>query len=214
MGHALIRSGLIAVLALGTVGAAAADVIHLTNGSELRVEAWRDVGDAVEVAVGGGLMRISKSDIRKIDGKARRGDLYLRSNPTTAAVSTPAEGQGAGASGSGAGAPPDSGVSPEVAAMQDLVAEGQALFGQGALTSAEKAAGFRRLAERLQSVSPPDRLRGSHARAGQAFQAAIAAYQAESQNPGDPTTRLSSRLEAARGELGQVQQEIKTKPPG
>lgn len=206
MGNALIRSGLVAVLVLGGTAAAAADVvIHLTNGSQLRAEAWRDAGDAVEVAVSGGLMRIFKSDIRKIDGKASRGDLAMRAPTPPAPASGPAEG-GAAPAGAPAATP------PEVTAMQDMLAEGQALFGQGALTSAEKAIGFRRLAERWQGLSVPERLRGPHARVVQALQAAVEAYQADSQNPGDPTARVAARVEAARNELSQAQQAVRSGP--
>jgi hypothetical protein len=208
MRNALIRSGLVAVLALGGPVAAGADVIHLTNGSQLRVEAWRDAGDAVEVAVGGGLMRISKRDIRKIDGKASRYDLPMHSAGSAGQAGAPAESEAAPAA-SAAGSPGAPGtVPPEVTAMQDLLAEGQALFGQGALTSGEKAVGFRRLAERWQALSVPERLRASHARASQALQAAVEAYQADSQNPGDPTARVSGRVEAARAELSRAQQEV------
>jgi hypothetical protein len=209
MRNALIRSGLVAVLALGGPAAAGADVIHLTNGSQLRVEAWRDAGDAVEVAIGGGLMRISKRDIRKIDGKASRYDLPMYSTGSTGQTGAPAESEAASAASAAAGSPGTPGTIPsEVTAMQDLLAEGQALFGQGALTSGEKAVGFRRLAERWQALSVPERLRASHARASQAFQAAVEAYQADSQNPGDPTARVSGRVEAARAELSRAQQEV------
>jgi hypothetical protein len=207
MRNALIRIGLVTGLALGGPVAAGADVIHLTNGSQLRVEAWRDAGDAVEVAIGGGLMRISKRDIRKIDGKARRGDLPMYSTSTTGQAGAPAAGEAAPAASAAAG--PPGAIPPEITAMQDLLAEGQALFGQGALTSGEKAVGFRRLAERWQALSVPERLRAPHARASQAFQAAVEAYQADSQNPGDPTARVSGRVEAARGELSRAQQEVR-----
>jgi hypothetical protein len=205
MRNALIRGGLAAVLALGGPAAAGADVIHLTNGSQLNVEAWRDAGDSVEIAAGGGLMRISKREIRKIDGKPTRGDLPMYSTGTASPGATETA-----AAGGAAGAAPG----PASPMMQELLAEGQALFAQGALTSAEKAVGFRRLAERWQALTVPERLRSAHARAAQAFQSAFEAYQADSQNPGDPTARVPGRIEAARSELATALQELRTQSGG
>lgn len=44
-----------------------ADVIHLKNGDSLEVRTWRDVGDAIEFNRYGGVIRISKDEILRID---------------------------------------------------------------------------------------------------------------------------------------------------
>ena len=56
------------VAALAGAPAARADVIFLVNGNTIQVEAWRDRGDAIEIARGGGIIQIPKTEISRIEG--------------------------------------------------------------------------------------------------------------------------------------------------
>jgi len=51
-----VVTGLLTAGGTWSAGLASADVIHLVNGAAIEVEAWRDVGDAVEFARGGGIV--------------------------------------------------------------------------------------------------------------------------------------------------------------
>src|SRR5262249_58766217 len=85
--RAMGSRGLAAVVALTAVAAAApalSDTIYLTNGNTIQVDAWRDVGDAVEFSRGGGILRILKSDIRRIEGTNQSKDLRMYSAPASA----------------------------------------------------------------------------------------------------------------------------------
>ena len=111
--------------ALLTAGVAAApvaggDVIYLTNGSEIQVDAWREVGDAVEFTRGGGIIRIARSDIRRIDGKPSSGDFRMRSAPESL---------------SGSAIRAASTREAALGGMADFLKEGEAISGQGGLSS-------------------------------------------------------------------------------
>ena len=190
--------GLALLAALGWPGAVDADVIHLVNGSQLEVEAWRDAGDAIEFATGGGIVRISKSEVRKIDGKPTRGDLKMYSSGVG--------GAGASAAG-GQGEPLDRAAA--VKQMVDLLKEGEALFTQPALTPTEKAAGFRRLGERWRELEVPDPLRGAFTRGQQALQIAFEAFTADSQSPGGADPAVRDRMEKAKAEIQGAQEDVK-----
>ncbi len=187
--------GLALLAALGWPGAVDADVIHLVNGSQLEVEAWRDVGDAIEFTSGGGIVRISKSEVRKIDGKPTRGDLKMYSS---------------GVSGSATGG--QSGPLDQAAAvkqMADLLKEGEALFTQPALTPTEKASAFRRLGERWRELEVPDPLRGAYTRGQQALQLAFEAFTADSHSPGEANPDVRARVEKAKAAIQGTQEDVK-----
>ena len=69
------------LLVLGGAGTAAADVIHLVGGGTLQVDAWRDVGDAIEFTRLGGILRIPKADVVRIEGNTTSKDLRMYSAP-------------------------------------------------------------------------------------------------------------------------------------
>jgi hypothetical protein len=191
-----ILRGFVLVAALGWSGLATADVIHLQNGSHLEVDAWRDAGDAIEFASGGGVVRIAKSEVRKIDGKAHRGEFKMYSSGTASA------GEAAGPTGG-----------PEKSAatkrMADLLREGDALFAPSALTANEKAGAFRRLGERWREFEVPETLREAHARGQQALQLASEAFAAEGATPGDPSPEARRRLLQAQSQLRGAQEEVR-----
>jgi len=168
---------------------ASADVIHLTNGSTIEVDAWRDVGDAIEFARGGGIIRISKAEIQRIDGKSTSQDLRMYSappsgSPSTAALDQPAAGN----------------------EMLDLLKQGEGLFAQSVLSSAEKVGAFRRLAEKWQALTVPEGFRDAHIRGRDAFQIAAEAYTAESEGS---APNIKERLDAAKAALQDVQERVK-----
>ena len=72
-----LRITLAFAMVVGLAGAVCADVIHLKNGNRLEVEAWKDAGDVIEFAMGGGVIRIAKAEIQKIEGKPIRGDFRM-----------------------------------------------------------------------------------------------------------------------------------------
>jgi hypothetical protein len=191
----VILVGLLLTTALGWPGTLDADVIHLANGSQLTVEAWREAGDAIEFLSGGGIVQIPKSEVRKIDGKPSRGFFQMRSSGPEAA----------GAAATGA----ELDRAAAVKQMGELLREADTLFTQTALTSTEKASGFRRLSERWRGFDVPEPLRAAHTRGQQAIQLALDAFTTDSLNPGtaDPTVR--SRLERARTEIQGAQEDVK-----
>src|SRR5262249_61048115 len=147
----MIVGGLALAVALGWPGAPPADVIPLVNGSQIQVEAWRDVGDAIEFQSGGGIVRIAKSEVRKIDGRPTRGQLSMYSSGSSETAAAP--------TATGSGRPADQAAA--VKRMTDLLEEGEALFTQTALTSTEEAIAFRRLGAPWSGVDPPQALRGA-----------------------------------------------------
>jgi len=59
--------------------ASRADTIYLKSGQRLEVESWRDVGDEIEFARFGGIMRIPKSDIERVEGKSTSSTMEMYS---------------------------------------------------------------------------------------------------------------------------------------
>lgn len=164
------------------------DTIHLTNGNTIQVDAWRDVGDAVEFTRSGGIIRILKSDIRRIEGSTQAQDLRMYSAPASA-VAVPT-------------------ASSAVAAareMSQVLKEGEALFTQTVLDAQSKASAFRRLGEKWRALEVPADLQDLHGRAGRALQMSAEAYEADSEGSA-PDTR--ERIEAAKKLFSEVQAEV------
>lgn len=173
---------------VGIVSATAwADTIRLKNGSVIAVEGWRDVGDAVEFAFGGGIIRIGKGEIERIDGRPTAGDLPMYSAPATPA-----------AAGTDRGA--------MAKQMTDFLKQGEGLLAQTVLTAAEKAAAFRRLGEAWKGLSVPEALRDLHAKGQQALQMLAEAYAAEGEGTAPD---VKERIEKAKGEMQAAQEEAK-----
>jgi hypothetical protein len=193
----LIGGGLVLMAAVGWPTGLAADVIHLVNGSALEVEAWRDLGDIIEFASGGGIVQIAKIEVRKIDGKPRRGDLPMYSSGTGAGAASPTS----------AAAPVDRAAA--VKQLTEILTDGEALFGQPFLSGVEKAGAFRRLAERWRGLEVPDALRDVHRKGEEAIQAAVDAFVAEGALPGDAAPDARQRTEKAKADFRSLQDEIK-----
>jgi hypothetical protein len=180
-----LRITLAFAMVVGLAGAVCADVVHLKNGNRLEVEAWKDAGDAIEFAMGGGVIRISKAEIQKIDGKPIRGDFRMYTSGTSTAVATgPATQAGA------------------LTQMADLLQQGTALFGQTVLSPGEKAGAFRRLSEQWRGLDVPDPARPAHSRGDAAFQMAADAFGADE-------AEQKSRADQAQAEMAAVQDEVK-----
>jgi hypothetical protein len=181
--------GLRITLALATVvglaGALHADVIHLRNGNRLEVEGWKDAGDAIEFTMGGGIIRISKAEIQKIDGRPTRGDFRMYTSGTSTAAPTGPVAQTAA-----------------LTQMSDLLQQGAALFGQTVLSPGEKVGAFRRLSEQWRALEVPDPVRPAHSRGEAALQMAVDAFGADEDEQ-------KTRVDRARAELSSVQDEVK-----
>jgi hypothetical protein len=164
------------------------DTIHLTNGNTIQVDAWRDVGDAVEFTRSGGIIRILKSDIRRIEGSTQTQDLRMYSAPASAAaVPTPTSAVAAARE------------------MSQVLKEGEALFTQTVLDAQSKASAFRRLGEKWRALEVPADLQDLHGRAGRALQMSAEAYEADSEGSA-PDTR--ERIESAKKLFSEVQAEV------
>jgi hypothetical protein len=184
---AAVAAGLL-VLVTGSV--AGADVIHLTNGSVIQVDAWRDAGDAIEFTRGGGLVRVLKSDVQRIEGRSRSNDLRMYSAPASA-ESTVAR---------------SSTTAPAAAReMSQLLREGEALFTQTVLDAPAKAGAFRRLVEKWRGLEVPEPLRDAHGRAERALQESAEAFTADAEGT-EPDAK--ERVEAARKNFAEAQAEI------
>jgi hypothetical protein len=177
----------VGLVAMAAAPAAGADTIHLTNGNTLEVEAWRDVGDAVEFARGGGIIRIMKTDISRIEGAPQTRDLRMYSAPA------------------GATAAPTAGSAASAREMARVLKEGEALFAQTGMDSQSKASAFRRLGEKWRALAVPAELQDLHGRAGRAVQMSAEAYEADSDGSA-PDTR--QRIETAKKLFGEVQAEV------
>ena len=174
------------VVGIALSATARADTIRLKNGSNIEVEGWRDVGDAVEFAFGGGIIRIGKSEIDKIEGRPTAGDLPMYSAPPSAAAGT------------------DRAATAKQ--MTDLLKQGEGLLTQTVLTAAEKAAAFRRLGDAWKGLSVPDALRDVHAKGQQALQMLAEAYAAEGEGTAPD---VKERIEKAKGEMQAAQEDVK-----
>jgi len=177
---------IVLALALGLPALVHADVIHLKNGNRLEVEGWKDAGDAIEFMMGGGIIRISKAEIQKIDGRPTRGDFRMY----TSGVSTSTE----------ATSEPGTALTQ----MADLLKQGEALFGQGVLSASEKAGAFRRLGEQWRGLEVPETARGAHSRGEAAIQMAVEAFGA-----GEAAADAQERVDKAKAAVTAAQEEVK-----
>lgn len=184
-----IFTGIGFAIAVGLVYPAlsVADEIRLKNGVTIQVEAWRDVGDAIEFSRSGGIIRISKTEIERIDGKPTRGDLRMYSAPPSASAAARDQ--------ASAGRQ-----------MTELLKQGEALFEQAVLAAPEKVTAFRRLGERWGEVQAPEALREAHARGQRALQMATEAYTAESEGK---LPDVKERIEAAKAEIQGAQVDVR-----
>lgn len=164
------------------------DTIHLTNGNTIQVDAWRDVGDAVEFTRSGGIIRILKSDIRRIEGSTQVQDLRMYSAPASAAA-----------------VPTATSAVAAAREMSQVLKEGEALFTQTVLDAQSKASAFRRLGEKWRALEVPADLQDLHGRAGRALQMSAEAYEADSEGSA-PDTR--ERIEIAKKLFSEVQAEV------
>jgi hypothetical protein len=167
-------------------GGATADVIRLKNGSVIEVEGWRDAGDAIEFSAGGGIIRILKSEVDRVEGPATRGDLPMYSAPAAPAPAAPDR-------------------AAALKQMTDLLRQGDGLGAQTVLTAAEKAGAVRRLAETWQALQVPEGLKELHGKGGQALQAAAEAYAAE----GSAAADAREKAERAKAEMQAAQDDLK-----
>ena len=184
--------GLVAIVTLVTMitaaSAARADVIHLTNGNAIQVDAWRDAGDAVEFARGGGIIRIPKSEISRIEGSTQSKDLRMYSAPASATT-----------------VPTANNATAAIKEMSDVLKEGEALFSQTSLDAQAKASAFRRLGERWRALEVPSDLLDLYGRASRALQMSAEAYDDDSQGV-SPDSK--ERIEAAKKALAEVKAEV------
>jgi hypothetical protein len=186
---ATVRVALLAlVVVMGPVSLLHADVIHLKNGNRLEVEGWKDAGDSIEFMMGGGIIRISKGEVAKVDGRPTRGDFKMYSSGVSTATG-PLDERAA------------------IGQMADLLKQGEALFAQTVLSPSEKAGAFRRLAEQWRGVEVPEPLRSTHSRGDAAIQMAVEVF------GDDAAPDLRERVDRAKAELVAVQDEIKKLGP-
>jgi hypothetical protein len=187
--------GLAAVVALMTViataGAARADIIHLTNGNTIQVDAWRDTGDAVEFARGGGIIRILKSDISRIDGTSQSKDLRMYSAPASATA-----------------VPTANSPTAAIGQMSEVLKEGEALFSQTVLDAQAKASAFRKLGEKWRALEVPGDLLDLYGRASRALQMSAEAFEVDSEGT-SPDSK--ERIEAAKKAFSEVKAEVDEK---
>ena len=184
--------GLAAVVALvavtSTAPSAWADTIYLVNGGAIQVDAWRDAGDAVEFARGGGIIRIPKSDIKRIEGTNQSRDLRMYSAPASATA-----------------VPTASSSAAAIREMAQVLKEGEALFSQTAVDAESTASAFRRLGEKWRALEVPGELLDLYGRGARALQISAEAFEADS----DGTTPDSrERIEAAKKAFGEVKAEV------
>ena len=176
------------VAALAGAPAASADVIFLLNGNTIQVEAWRDTGDAIEFARGGGIIRIPKTEISRIEGTNQTRDLRMYSAPASATA-----------------VPTASNATAAAKEMSQVLKEGEALFSQTVLDAQSKAAAFRRLGEKWRALQVPGDLRPLYDRAGRAVQMSMEAFEADSEGTAPDT---KARIEVARKAFTEVKAEV------
>ena len=176
------------VAAMASVPAVRADVIFLVNGNTIQVDAWRDTGDAVEFARGGGIIRILKTEISRIEGTNQTRDLRMYSAPASATA-----------------VPTASNTTAAAREMSQVLKEGEALFTQTVLDAQAKAAAFRRLNEKWRALQVPSDLQPLYDRAGRAVQMSIEAFEAESEGAAPDA---KERIEAAKKAFAEVQAEV------
>lgn len=178
----------VGLLVAMTAPEARADVIHLANGSTIQIDAWRDVGDAIEFTRGGGIIRILKSDIRQIEGTNQTRDLRMYSAPASATTVATAS-------------------SATVAAkeMSQVLKEGEALFSQTVLDAQAKVNAFRRLTEKWRALQVPSNLQDLHGRAARALRMSTEAFEAEAEGTAPDA---KEQIESARKAFAEVQAEV------
>ena len=176
------------VVAVAAVPAARADVIFLTNGNTIQVDAWRDTGDAIEFTRGGGVIRIVKTDISRVEGMNQTRDLRMYSAPASATV-----------------VPTASSSNAAVREMSQVLKEGEALFTQTVLDAQAKASAFRRLGQKWRALEVPANLQDLYGRAGRALQLSMEAFEAESEGSAPDA---KERIEAAKKLFTEVQAEV------
>jgi hypothetical protein len=174
--------------ALAGAPAARADVIFLVNGNTIQVDAWRDTGDAIEFTRGGGIIRILKTEISRIEGTNQTRDLRMYSAPASATA-----------------VPTASSATAAAKEMSQVLKEGEALFSQTVLDAQSKAAAFRRLGEKWRALQVPADLQPLYDRAGRAVQMSMEAFEADSEGTAPDT---KARIEAARKAFTEVQAEV------
>ena len=183
--------GLAAVVALTAVAAAApawSDTIYLTNGNTIQVDAWRDAGDAVEFARGGGILRILKSDIRRIEGTSQSKDLRMYSAPASATA-----------------VPTASNSTAAIREMSQVLEEGEALFSQTVVDAQSTASAFRRLEQRWRALEVPSDLVDLYGRAARALQMSAEAFEADSEGT---SADSKERIEAAKKTFADVKADV------
>jgi hypothetical protein len=176
------------VAAVVVAPAAQGDAIHLMNGNTIQVDAWRDAGDAIEFARGGGIVRILKTDIRRIEGTNQTRDLRMYSAPASATtVSTTS-------------------TAPAAAReMLQVLKEGEALFSQTVLDAQAKATAFRRLTAKWRELQVPGELLDLYGRAARAIEMSAEAFEAESEGSAPDS---KERIAAAKKAFTEVQEEV------
>jgi hypothetical protein len=179
--------GLVAAV-VALVPAARADTIHLANGNTIQVDAWRDAGDAVEFARGGGIVRILKTDISRIEGTNRSTDLRMYSAPASATA-----------------APTATSSTTAAREMSQMLKEGEALFSQTVLEAQAKVSAFRRLTAKWRALEVPSDLLDLHGRAARAIEMSAEAFEAEVEGTAPDA---KERIEAARKVFTEVQAEV------
>jgi hypothetical protein len=168
--------------------AARGDTIHLTNGNTIQVDAWRDTGDAVEFTRGGGIVRILKTDISRIEGASQSHDLRMYSAPASATV-----------------VPTATSSTSAAKEMSQILKEGEALFTQTVLEAPAKATAFRRLTEKWRALQVPSSLQDLHDRATPALQVSTDAFTAEAEGTAPDS---KERIEAAKKTFTEVLAEV------
>ena len=176
------------LVAMASISAARADTIFLTNGNTIRVDAWRDTGDAVEFARGGGIVRILKTDISRIEGTSQSRDLRMYSAPASATV-----------------VPTATSSTTAAREMSQVLKEGEALFTQTVLEAQAKASAFRRLTAKWRALEVPSDLVDLHGRAARAIEMSTEAFEADAEGTAPDT---KERIEAARKVFTEVQAEV------
>ncbi len=188
MRSARLAAGAGLLVMAATALTAQADVIHLKSGGTIQIDAWRDVGDAVEFSRGGGIIRILKADISRIEGSTQTRDLRMYSAPA------------------GATAVPTASSAPAAAReMSQVLKEGEALFTQTVLDAQAKVAAFRRLAEKWRVLAVPSDLQELHGRATRALQMSTEAFEAEAEGTAPD---VKERIESAKKAFAEVQAEV------
>lgn len=176
------------LVAAAPMCAARADTIHLMNGNAIQVDAWRDAGDAVEFARGGGIVRILKTDISRIEGMSQTRDLRMYSAPASATV-----------------VPTATSSTTAAREMSQILKEGEALFTQTVLEAQAKVSAFRRLTAKWRAIEVPSDLLDLHGRAARAIEMSAEAFEAEAEGT---VPDAKERIEAARKVFTEVQAEV------